>query len=79
MDMMHRRTSFAGMLQLLQVSRHLQCWDIRDRVYGLLGLLHQRVGTDPIQADYSLSVQQLYVDVMEWYIKNEPQSWTMSY
>jgi hypothetical protein len=71
MDMTHRRTCFSGMLHLLQVSRHLQCSDIRDRVFGLVGLLHQRLGSDPLQADYSINLQQLYVDVMEWYVKNE--------
>ncbi|KAE8452758.1 hypothetical protein EG329_013030 [Mollisiaceae sp. DMI_Dod_QoI] len=72
MDMMHRRTCFSGLLHLLKVSRHLHCWDIRDRVFGLLGLVHQRLGSQPLQADYSTGLQQLYVDVMEWYMKNEP-------
>ncbi len=71
MDMMHRRTCFSGMLHLLKVSQHLQCWDVKDRVFGLLGLVHQPLESRPLQADYSTSLQQLYIDVMEWYIENE--------
>lgn len=49
---------------VLRSYRNRLCQDPRDRIYGLLGLVDRkdRAGVEP---DYSLSIQEVYVQVME--------------
>ncbi|KUJ12573.1 HET-domain-containing protein [Mollisia scopiformis] len=58
-----------GLEMLMDMMHRRTCFS--NRVFGLLGLVHQPLGGRSLQADYSTGLQQLYIDVMEWYVENE--------
>ncbi|KAF5692875.1 heterokaryon incompatibility protein [Fusarium denticulatum] len=49
------------LVPLLEATRNRRCKEPRDRIYGLLGLVHHWRFTEPITPDYSLSVEELYI------------------
>jgi hypothetical protein len=51
--------------ELLAVTVHLQCQDPRDKIYGMLGLADD-VKPGDISADYTVSTEDLYWQVMKW-------------
>ncbi|XEV05131.1 hypothetical protein FSHL1_010418 [Fusarium sambucinum] len=46
---------------LLEATRNRRCQEPRDRIYGLLGLVHSWRFADPITPDYSQSIEELYM------------------
>ncbi|KAH7079052.1 heterokaryon incompatibility protein-domain-containing protein [Paraphoma chrysanthemicola] len=57
------------LMSLLQISRSCSCKDARDKVYAVLGLLHNDSQL-PLRADYSGSVTAgwVYLQAAAWYI-----------
>ena len=56
--------------RLLEACRNRESTDIRDRVFGLLGLVEDAMRNSsrcPIVADYSLSVQEIFVKVYDYF------------
>lgn len=47
------------LITLLHDQRHRLCSDDRDKIFGLLGLVTNWLGTDLILADYDLDVRSL--------------------
>lgn len=54
----------------LQMTRTREAYDLRDKVYSLLGLIKDCPGPLPIVPDYSLSVSQLYILTAVQFIKH---------
>lgn len=49
------------LVPLLEATRNRSCKEPRDRIYGLLGLVHNWRFTEPITPDYALSIEELYI------------------
>jgi hypothetical protein len=60
-----------GLLALLQLTKNHQATDPRDKIFALLGLIEDIYWcTDLFPIDYTLTVEQLYIDVARWIIVN---------
>ncbi|KAH7324421.1 heterokaryon incompatibility protein-domain-containing protein [Stachybotrys elegans] len=55
------------LIDVLARFRHTDSSDPRDKIYGLLGLVSEKVG---FNVDYSKPYQQVYMEVTEWLINN---------
>lgn len=49
-------------INLLELTRHCSCDDPRDKIYGVLGLVKSE-SPPPFQVDYSLSYEEIYLQV----------------
>ena len=49
------------MVVLLEATRNRRCTEPRDRIYGLLGLVHNWRVTEPIMPDYAMSIEELCI------------------
>ncbi|KAF9775560.1 hypothetical protein IL306_006321 [Fusarium sp. DS 682] len=58
-----------GFRRLLQVASSGQCWDVRDKVFGLLGLMDPEIARE-VGHDYSLSPPKLFAAVAKAFIKH---------
>ena len=56
---------------LLDRFRNFQCPDKRDKIYGLLGLSHD-CSNDEIEADYRMSIFELYRNLVDFHQDSEP-------
>jgi hypothetical protein len=56
------------LVDLLQDYQRHQCQDIRDRVYGLLGIC-----SEDIPIDYNLTSEELFISIMAYAIAREPK------
>ncbi|KAI4619341.1 uncharacterized protein J4E87_007591 [Alternaria ethzedia] len=60
------------LLSWLKGTKDSQCGDLRDRVYGLMGLVSEK-DRRKLPVDYSISKQQLYTGLaMYWLIDDTP-------
>lgn len=66
--------SHQGLRGLLEMSKETFCADLRDRVYGVLGLLDQSNEPDPIVPDYTLSREELYMQVLRFVQRHDDQA-----
>jgi hypothetical protein len=57
----HPETSAPSLSKLLEVFGNWQCTDIRDKVFGLLGVVNHY--PEPVVAEYSKSVEEIYDEV----------------
>ncbi|KAI3397134.1 hypothetical protein diail_11195 [Diaporthe ilicicola] len=55
-------------LHLMRLSRTKLATDPKDRVYGILGVLPRGLRPE-VRVDYSLTVKEIYIDFMEWWMK----------
>ena len=63
-----RRTQHHSLLQLLQdTANGFYCWDSRDRIFALLGL----VNDDDMKPDYSMTVAEAYEEATLYLIRKE--------
>ncbi|KAE9377251.1 HET-domain-containing protein [Stipitochalara longipes BDJ] len=63
-------------MQILHTGRLLQCFDSRDRLYGLFGIL-QESGMSVPRPDYSISVQSVFEDFIRHIIRAERSLWVL--
>jgi len=62
--------------RLFQKFGQQKCRDVRDRVYGLLGLINAQELTDyPIHPDYSKSTSDLFVDIWDRQYAQAARDW----
>lgn len=62
----HVRARYASLLSWLEATKDCRCGDLRDRVYGLMGLISVEDRRN-LPVDYSISKQQLYIGLaMYW-------------
>jgi hypothetical protein len=62
------------LLPLMKATRHCQCSDSRDRVFGLMGLVSEQE-QERFSIDYDISIQELYAGLaMYWLTRGKP-SW----
>ncbi|KAL1854940.1 hypothetical protein Daus18300_011260 [Diaporthe australafricana] len=55
-------------LHLMRLSRTKLASDPKDRVYGILGVLPRGLSPE-IRVNYNLTVKEIYVDFVEWWMK----------
>jgi hypothetical protein len=56
---------------LLEVFQYTQCSEPRDKIYGFLGLSHDCQASGSLQVDYSMSLFQLYVEVVMFFCRSK--------
>jgi len=65
-----RRMRYRTLLSWLKATKNCQCGDVRDRVYGLMGL-SSRKDRENLPVDYSISKQQLYIGLAIYWLMPE--------
>jgi hypothetical protein len=63
-----------SLFSLLVATRNCRCGDLRDRVYGLMGLIDEEE-REKLPVDYSISVQQLYVGLAMYWLTSGEGHW----
>ena len=60
---------YSDLLMIVEVFRGRQATDLRDKIYGLFGLIKSGSPGPAFQADYSKSPQQVFADFTVWHIQ----------
>ena len=59
---------YSDLLIVVEAFRGRQATDLRDKIYGLFGLIKSGIPGQAIQADYSKSPQQVFADFTVWHV-----------
>lgn len=68
---LHRGSSGCRLGALMSMTKSSKCSDVRDKVYGLLGLAEDP-NADGIPIDYSSDSKSLYSSLWKFYVTNRP-------
>jgi hypothetical protein len=60
---------YSDLLTIVEAFRGRQATDLRDKIYGLFGLIKSGTPGPAFQADYSKSPQQVFADFTVWHIQ----------
>lgn len=72
------RFSIQTACESLLLTRHTRCSDPRDRLFGLLGLLDPKRGPDaPLQPNYALSNQHIWLGLFAYSILKDAAVWLL--
>ncbi|CAI9633017.1 unnamed protein product [Alternaria burnsii] len=63
-----------SLFSLLLATRNCHCGDLRDRVYGLMGLITENE-REKLPVDYNISVQQLYTGLAAFWLTGAEGQW----
>ncbi|KAI0151169.1 hypothetical protein BJ166DRAFT_595517 [Pestalotiopsis sp. NC0098] len=77
-DVSQRRLSIQTACESLLLTRHAHCTDPRDRLFGMLGLLAAKPGSEPsLQPNYALSSQHMWLGFFAYSLVKDAAVWLL--
>lgn len=77
-DMSQRRLSIQTACESLLLTRHAHCTDPRDRLFGMLGLLAAKTGSEAsLQPNYALSSQHMWLGFFAYSLVKDAAVWLL--